>query len=69
MEDGGECFDLDNLEYASDFGAPTNHSCGEVAAMIQRDSLDRARFRCGSFCDWRIGYLIPELIGLLSPPT
>ncbi len=37
MEDGDECFDLDNLEYGSDFGAPTDHSCGEVVAMIPRD--------------------------------
>ncbi len=27
-------FDLDNLEYASDFGAPTDHSSGEVVVMI-----------------------------------
>ncbi len=51
MDDGNECFDLDNLEYGSDFGAPTDHSCGEVVAMIQGASLARARFRCGSFCD------------------
>ena len=69
MEDADECFDLDNWEYGSDFGAPTDYSSGEAVAMIQGDSLDRGRFRCGSFCDWRIGYLIPELIGLLSPPT
>ncbi len=25
MDDGDEWFDLDNLEYASDFRAPTNH--------------------------------------------
>ncbi len=25
MDDGDECFDLNNLEYASDFRAPTNH--------------------------------------------
>ena len=62
MDDGDEGFDLDNWEYGSDFGAPTDHSCGEVVVMIQGDSLDRARFRCGSICDWRIGYLIPELI-------
>ncbi len=41
MDDGDECFDLDDLEYASDFGAPTDHSSGEVVAMIQGDSLDR----------------------------
>ena len=35
MDDGDECFDLDNLEYASDFGAPTDRSSGEVVAMIQ----------------------------------
>ncbi len=54
MDDGDECFDLDDLEYASDFGVPTDHSSGEVVAMIQGVSLDRARLRCGSFCDWRI---------------
>ena len=54
MDDGDECFDLDNFEYASDFRAPTDHSSGEAVVMIQRVSLDRARFRCGSFCDWRI---------------
>ncbi len=50
MDDGDECFDLDNLEYASDFGAPTDHSSGEVVVMIQGDSLDRARSRCASRC-------------------
>ena len=40
MDDGDECFDLDNLEYASDFGAPTDHSSGEVVAMIQGVSSD-----------------------------
>ncbi len=54
MDDGDECFDLGNREYGSDFGAPTDHSCGEVVAMIKGDSLDRARFRCGSFFDWKI---------------
>ncbi len=54
MYDGDECFDLDNLEYASDFGAPADHSSGEAVVMIQGFSLDRDRFRCGSFCDWRI---------------
>ena len=48
MDDGDGCFDLDNLEYASDFRAPTDHSSGEAFVMIQGDSLDRARFRCGS---------------------
>ncbi len=42
MDDGDKCFDLDNWEYGSDFGAPTDHSCGEVVAMIHGDSLDRA---------------------------
>ena len=42
MDDGDECFDLDNWEYASDFGAPTDYSSGEVVAMIQEDSFDRA---------------------------
>ncbi len=55
MDDGDECFDLDNLEYGSDFGAPTDHSCGEVVAMIQGDSLDRARSRCASLCGWVCG--------------
>ncbi len=36
MDDGDECFDLDNLEYASDFGAPTDHLSGEVVVMIPR---------------------------------
>ncbi len=36
MDDGDECFNLDNLEYASDFGAPTDHSSGEVVVMIPR---------------------------------
>ncbi len=36
-EDGDERFDLDNLEYASYFGAPTDYSSGEVVAMIQGD--------------------------------
>ncbi len=35
MDDGDECFDLD-LEYASDFGAPTDHSSGEAVVMIPR---------------------------------
>ncbi len=65
MDDGDECFDLDNWEYTSDFGAPTDHSSGEVVATIQGDSLDRAvPFVIGGY-----GYLIPELIGLLRPPT
>ncbi len=37
MDDGDERFDLDNLEYASYFGAPTDYSSGEVVAMIQGD--------------------------------
>ena len=36
MDDGDECFDLDDLEYASGFRAPTDHSSGEVVVMIQR---------------------------------
>ncbi len=36
MDDGDECFDLDNFEYASDFGAPTDHSSGEAVVMIPR---------------------------------
>ncbi len=36
MDDGDECFDLDDLEYASDFGAPTDHSSGEVVVMVPR---------------------------------
>ncbi len=36
MDDGDECFDLDNLEYASDFGAPTDHSSVEAVVMIPR---------------------------------
>jgi len=36
MDDGGERFDLDKLEYASDFGAPTDHSSGEAVVMIPR---------------------------------
>ncbi len=36
MDDGDERFDLDNLEYASDFGAPTDHSSGEAVVMIPR---------------------------------
>ena len=54
MDDGDGYFDLDNLEYALDFGTPPDHSSGEAVVMIQGFSLDRARFRCGSFCDWRI---------------
>ncbi len=42
MDDGDECFDLDNWEYGSDFGAPTDYPSGEVVVMIQGDSLDRA---------------------------
>ncbi len=53
MDDSDECFDLDNFEYASDFRAPTDQSSGEVVAMIQGGSLDRARFRCGSLGGWR----------------
>ena len=30
MEDGDECFDLDNLEYAPDFGSPTDHSLAKL---------------------------------------
>ena len=55
MDDGDECFDLDDLEYALNFGAPTDHSSGVVVVMIQGDSLDRARFRCGSPCGWVCG--------------
>ncbi len=55
MDDGDECFDLDNLEYASDFGTPTDQSSGEVVAMIQRGSLGRARFGCGSLGGWVCG--------------
>ena len=51
MDDGDGYFDLDNLEYASDFGAPTDHSSG-------------VPFAIGGY-----GYLIAELIGLLSPPA
>ncbi len=54
MEDGDECFDLDNLEYASDFGAPTDHSSVEDVVMIRRE-LIRARFRCGSLGGWVCG--------------
>ncbi len=36
MDDGDGCFDLDNLEHASDFRAPTDHSSGEAVAMIPR---------------------------------
>ncbi len=36
MDDGDECFDLDKLEYTSDFGAPTDHSSGEAVVMIPR---------------------------------
>ncbi len=36
MDDGDECFDLDKLEYASDFRAPTDQSPGEAVAMIPR---------------------------------
>ncbi len=41
MDDGDGWFDLDNLEYASDFGAPTDHSSGDAVVMIQGFSLDR----------------------------
>ncbi len=60
MDDGDECFDLDNLEYGSYFGAPTDYSSGEVVVMIRRVSP----FVIGGY-----GYLIPELIGLLSLPA
>ena len=30
MDDGDERFDLDNLEYASDFGAPTDHCLAKL---------------------------------------
>ncbi len=36
MDDGDECFDLDILVYASDFGAPTDHSSDEAVVMIRR---------------------------------
>ncbi len=36
MDDGDGCFDLDNVEYASDFGAPTDNSPGEAVVMIPR---------------------------------
>ncbi len=36
MDDGDECFDLDKLEHASDFRAPTDHSSGEAVVMIPR---------------------------------
>ena len=55
MEDGDEWVDLDNLEYASDFGTPTDQSCGEAFVIIQGVSSNRARFRCGSLCDWVCG--------------
>ena len=35
MDDGDGYFDLDNLEYASDFGHPTDHSSDEDVAMMQ----------------------------------
>ena len=35
MGDGDRVFDLDNLEYASDFGAPTDHSSGEAVVLMQ----------------------------------
>ncbi len=54
MDDGDQCFDLDNWEYGSDFRAPTNHSSGEAVVMIQRVFVGLGRFRFGSFCDWRI---------------
>ncbi len=69
MDDGDECFDLDDLEYASGFRAPTDHSSGEVVVMIQGDSLDRAGLGAVPFVIGGYGYLIPELIGLLRPPT
>ena len=36
MDEGDGCFDLDNLEYGSDFGAPIDHSSGEAVVMIRR---------------------------------
>ena len=36
MDDGDEYFDPDNLEYASDFGAPTDHSSGKAVVMMRR---------------------------------
>ncbi len=36
MDDGDECFDLDNLDYASDFRAPTDQSSGEAFVIIPR---------------------------------
>ncbi len=65
MDDGDGYFDLDNLEYASDFGAPTDQWSDEAVVMIQGFSLDRVRFRCGSLCGWVCGKsdtLIAELI-------
>ncbi len=49
MEDGDECFDLDNWEYGSDFGAPTDYSSGDAVAMIQEDSLERASLGAVAF--------------------
>ena len=36
MDDGDGFFDLDNLEYASDFGTPTDHSSDEAVVTIRR---------------------------------
>ena len=54
MDDGDERFDLDNLEYASDFGTPTDHSSGEAVVMIPRVFVG-ARSRCASLCGWVCG--------------
>ncbi len=36
MNDGDGCFDLDNWEYGSDFGAPIDQSSGEAVVMMRR---------------------------------
>ena len=36
MDDSDGVFELDNLEYASNFGAPTDRSSGEAVVMIRR---------------------------------
>ena len=39
MDDGDECFDLDNLEYASDFGAPPDLETDTIAYAFKISRL------------------------------
>ena len=63
MDDGDGYSNLDNLEYALDFGDPTDHSAGEAVGVIQGVSLDRDRL-----INWRISRL-SLIMSMLQLPS